>query len=252
MAQPGNPDGPSWLGIGAQRSGTTWFTDMFLQHPGVSLGREGRKELHALNSALDGELDEGAYVSQFAGMDTAAGEFTPGYMRMPWVAHLARKLCRPDAPLIAVLRNPIDRFESAMRLYKQRFPPSDRTDKQVMADWARVTGAEVTWGGMYASQLDVWTAWFPPSQFVLIQYETLLAEPQATVERAWEALGLPGVQLQDVDRPSRTAISDTSLWSFQDQPGELRDSLIKLYAPEVDRLAAGWEIERALWPEFAS
>ena len=27
---------PAWLGIGAQRSGTTWFTDLLTQHPQVS------------------------------------------------------------------------------------------------------------------------------------------------------------------------------------------------------------------------
>ena len=36
--------GPSWLGIGAQRSGTTWLTDLLVQHPQVGLGTNGKKE----------------------------------------------------------------------------------------------------------------------------------------------------------------------------------------------------------------
>ncbi len=31
-------------GIGAQRSGTTWFTDLLVQHPSAGLGTNGKKE----------------------------------------------------------------------------------------------------------------------------------------------------------------------------------------------------------------
>ena len=46
--------GPSWLGIGAQRSGTTWFTDLLTQHPQVGLGTNGKKEQHLLHKVADG------------------------------------------------------------------------------------------------------------------------------------------------------------------------------------------------------
>ena len=48
--------GPSWLGIGAQRSGTTWFTDLLTQHPEVGLGTNGKKEQHLLHKVADGVL----------------------------------------------------------------------------------------------------------------------------------------------------------------------------------------------------
>ena len=47
---------PAWLGIGAQRSGTTWFTDLLTQHPQVGLGTNGKKEQHLLHKVADGVL----------------------------------------------------------------------------------------------------------------------------------------------------------------------------------------------------
>ena len=48
--------GPAWLGIGAQRSGTTWLTDLLTQHPLVDLGTNGKKEQHLLHKVADGVL----------------------------------------------------------------------------------------------------------------------------------------------------------------------------------------------------
>ena len=40
----------------AQRSGTTWFTDLLTQHPQVGLGVNGKKEQHLLHKVLRAEL----------------------------------------------------------------------------------------------------------------------------------------------------------------------------------------------------
>jgi hypothetical protein len=101
--------GPAWLGIGAQRSGTTWFTDMLLQHPDMRLSSAGRKELHALY--MPG-VDVDAYRALFRG---CAGEWTPFYLRAPWVPPIAARVLREDTPVLVLLRDPVERFASAMR-----------------------------------------------------------------------------------------------------------------------------------------
>src|SRR3954453_15879925 len=79
--------GPAWLGIGAQRSGTTWFTDLLTQHPQVGLGTNGKKEQHLLHKVADGVLPASEYLSLFPveGPDGPAGprrgEWTPQYLR---------------------------------------------------------------------------------------------------------------------------------------------------------------------------
>lgn len=83
-------DGPSWLGIGAQRCGTTWFTRLLLQHPEMSLSTERRKELHLLYPELLSAWSEAqkcAYRSLFTDAEGLAGEFTPYYLRA-YVPHV--------------------------------------------------------------------------------------------------------------------------------------------------------------------
>src|SRR4051812_49516016 len=111
--------GPAWLGIGAQRSGTTWFTDLLTQHPQVGLGTNGKKEQHLLHKVADGVLAAEDYLSLFPADGVRRGEWTPQYLRHASVPAAAARLV-PDAPVLVLLRDPLDRFRSAMRLAATR------------------------------------------------------------------------------------------------------------------------------------
>lgn len=252
--------GPAWLGIGAQRSGTTWFTDLLLQHPEVTLSSRGKKELHRLYHTLDKPLRERRYLKLFDGPGHP-GEFTPFYLRALWVPEIVRRVVGDQAPLIVLLRDPVDRFESAMRMTlplpgsrelrkrgggkgSGRGKKRRRRRSNRLMRW-RATDAQ--WAGMYATQLDCWASLFPKEQFVVIQYEALKQDPQAAVELVWERLGLSPVSLSRYDLPSATRTQGLVEWEW---PAGMKDALRRAYEPEVKRLAAGWEIDRSLWPNF--
>ena len=118
-------EGPAWLGIGAQRSGTTWFTDLLLQHPEVRLSSQPKKELHRLYQTLNRPNATpkriGKYLKLFD-VEGYPGEFTPFYLRALWVPEIARQVVGPDTPIIVLLRDPVERFESAMRMAEQERP----------------------------------------------------------------------------------------------------------------------------------
>src|SRR3954465_10659228 len=97
--------GPSWLGIGAQRSGTTWFTDLLTQHPQVGLGTNGKKEQHLLHKVADGLLPAGDYLSLFPGDDVRRGEWTPQYLRHASAPAAAARL-GPDLTRLVLPRPP--------------------------------------------------------------------------------------------------------------------------------------------------
>lgn len=111
-------DGPKWLGIGAQRCGTTWFTDLLTQHPRVDVP-DGIKEHNELfRFGLMRPWDDVArkeYVETFAHEETLLGEFSPSYMRTLWVCDLTLEVLPDDAPIIVMVRDPLDRFASALR-----------------------------------------------------------------------------------------------------------------------------------------
>lgn len=239
--------GPAWLGIGAQRCGTTWFTDLLLQHPQMTLSTRRRKELHALypNILSYWSVERRAsYQSLFDVENGLAGEFTPYYLRALWVPSVAVSVCLDSAPFIVLLRDPVERFASAMRLNLGRL----HQDDEASAKWVRSVASDAQWGGMYATQLDAWARIAGRHRFVVLQYEEVLRNPQRAVERVWKRLGLSPVELTQVGERSATS-SDNDMWSWEGRE-EFREQLCRAYQPEVRRLRR-WGINPRLWPNFA-
>lgn len=225
--------GPDWLGIGVTRGGTTWFTNMLTQHPQVDLP-DGTKELHILQRE---RVDLDKYRALFADGDRT-GEFTPRYMRSLISVPRVRRVLPDEAPILVLLRDPIDRFESVMRLRAQRGNNINKNFAQAVSDHI--------WTGMYADQLDVWTAALGRDRLVIMQFEAIRTDPQAAVDRVWKMLGLDPIPLHDVDRPSHNISRKTWEW-----PRELREHLTAVYTPQVYRVADRYGIDPTRWKNFA-
>jgi hypothetical protein len=247
----GASGGPTWVGIGAQRSGTTWFTDLLIRHPEVSLGRDGRKELHFFNRFLIrpwSEDEARAYRGLFEGAEgRLPGEFTPFYLRGLWIPSLARQACGAEVVLVVLLRDPVERFVSAISWYTREVEPPAEPGE--LARWAREKGADALWAGMYATQLAAWASHFARDRLIVQQYEAAARDPAAAAGRVWSALGVQPVDLGEVSTPSATATPPDERWSDERLPG-LRDLLRGVYEPEVARLEREWDLDRSLWPNF--
>lgn len=228
---------PAWLGIGAQRSGTTWFTDLLTQHPRVGLGTNGKKEQHLLHKVADGREPEAAYLDLFPAHDgVRRGEWTPQSLRHASAPATAARLV-PDAPVLVLLRDPVERFRSAMRLHATRFAATGKSS------WPYPVPITVqTFTGFYADQLAMWAHHVGRERMQVMVYETVRAEPRAAVEGVWALLGLDPVPLTGVDEASGS--SSKADW---DWPEGLRESLGVLYAPQVARLREEWDLDLSAW-----
>lgn len=257
--------GPDWLGLGVTRAGTTWFCDLMVLHPRIGLtergedewpkGLVGKKELQVLQQESP-DLD--AYRRRFPSRlrqtgprSQLVGEFTPRYLRSLWAIEHVREVMPADAPLIVLLRDPIDRFESAMRLRRRR-----------NGSWPfQLFQSDVIWSGMYADQLDVWAAALGRGRLMIYQYEQLRRDPVPAVHEVWSRLGLDPVPVVDPHRRAHTttvakegskaggAASERPEESW-DWPVGLREHLRRLYAPQMERLA-GYGMDLSLWKAFA-
>lgn len=224
---------PAWLGIGAQRSGTTWFTDLLCQHPEVGLGLNGKKEQHLLHKVGDGVEPASAYADLFPVDGVARGEWTPQYLRHSSAPFTAARLLAPETPVLVILRDPVERFLSAMRLAATR----------AKSPWPYPVPITVqTFSGFYADQLAMWAHAVGRERLVVMVYEQVRRAPQASVDAVWHRLGRASVPLQDVDRPSRS--SSSAGWT---PPDGLVDSLRVLYRPQVRRLAEEWSLDVSGW-----
>ena len=231
---------PAWLGIGAQRSGTTWLTDLLTQHPEVGLGTNGKKEQHLLHKVGDGVEPESTYLDLFPDDGVRRGDWTPQYFRHSSAPAVTARL-GAGTPIFVVLRDPVDRFRSAMRLAATREASGHKPP------WPYPVPITVqTWTGMYADQLAMWAAAVGHDRMHVLVYEQVRLEPQATLDRLWGLLGLDPRPLTGVDEASGS--SSRAEWDWT--PG-LRESLLALYRPQLARLRDEWGLDLSAWRSFA-
>ncbi|CAN5368636.1 sulfotransferase [soil metagenome] len=226
---------PAWLGIGAQRSGTTWLTELLVQHPQVGLGTNAKKEQHLLHKLGDGRVEEREYLDLFPDDGIRRGDWTPQYLRHASTPAAAARWV-PQGPILVLLRDPVERFRSAMRLAATRGK-----------SWPYPVPITVqTWTGCYADQLDMWAAAVGRERLHVMVFEEVRTDAQGTVDRLWRLLGLDPVPLSDVDAESSS--SSQADWDWT--PG-LRESLQTLYRPQAERLTRDWGLDVSAWTSLA-
>lgn len=222
---------PSWLGIGAQRSGTAWFTGLLTQHPDVALGTNGKKEQQLLHKVADGRLPAEDYLALFPDDGVRRGDFSPQYLRHPSCGVVVPRLL-PDAEILVLLRDPVERYRSAMRLAATR----GRSQPYPIPINLQ------TWAGLYADQLDVWASFVGRERLRVMIYEQVREDPQSAVDAVWRGLGLDPVPLSGVEERSRSSSSAEWTW-----PEGTREALQVLYRPQARRLGDDWGLDVSAW-----
>jgi hypothetical protein len=234
---------PDFVGVGAQRSGTTWWYRLLLDHPRIELplARES-KEFHFFDKYCTrpmGDEEVARYHRWFERRRrTLCGEWTPRYMYDAWTPPLLRRAA-PEARLLVLLRDPIERYRSGVAHHVTRTP------------WRRpaVMAQDSAGRGMYATQLRRLYEHFPREQVLVLQYERCRAQPLEQYDRTLRFLGLEPGHVPDAIRaltgPSHEQ-SKEPLWP------EMQASLLELYAPEVDALEdLAEDFDRSQWEHFA-
>jgi hypothetical protein len=230
---------PDYIGVGTARSGTTWWDSLINAHPLISRPDETPKEVHFFDDRWEHGLTDGdieRYHACFARPEGhRSGEWTPGYMVDVWTPALLRQAA-PDARLLVLLRDPVERYRSGRTLAENRFTVGSTARAAANAAFNR---------GIYADQLLRLLAAFPRGQVLVLQYEQCVADPRAQLERTFEFIGLEpeleaGVDLGTRVNGSRGSKVVLSEWQ--------EDQLVRRYAPENERLAALVpDLDLSLW-----
>ncbi len=109
---------PTFLILGAPKCGTTALAQFISSHPNVFVTNP--KEPHFFDSNYEMGLENylKKYYSSWS-TEHAAGEATPSYLIVPYVAKRIKE-CVPNAKLIVLLRNPIERAYSSWWMFRAR------------------------------------------------------------------------------------------------------------------------------------
>ena len=182
---------PDFVIIGAQKCETTSFYHLLVQHPYVEPA--ATKELHFFDSLFEEGIDW--YRRCFPppvwkdGRRTITGEATPGYLFRPYVPERMTEVI-PQAQLIALLRNPVDRAYSQ---YHQRLRKGGehRTFEEVIIEAANKSHAQYLSRGIYVNQLLRWSKFFSDEQMLVLKSEDFFERPQETLKIVLDFLDLP-------------------------------------------------------------
>ena len=184
---------PTFLILGAQKSATRWLRLNLGLHPEIfTAGRE----IEFFNSAkhFDGD-GTNWYRQQFEGWDGEhfVGEATPGYMfwrHRPAVMADRIEQTVPDVRLLAILRNPVDRAQSALihHIEGKSLPPETQ-----LLDFVHQTPPDkerlgIVAGGWYAASLEPFQARFGERLLVML-HDDADDDPRGVYDRAVRHIG---------------------------------------------------------------
>ncbi|MDQ1508714.1 MAG: hypothetical protein QOG50_558 [Actinomycetota bacterium] len=184
---------PTFVIIGAQKSATRWLRLNLGLHPDVFAATA---ELEFFNNR-DRYREEGTdwYREQFAGWQGEAivGEATPGYMfwrHRPAVVSERIAETLPDVRLIASLRNPIDRAQSAM---VHHIEGGSLPGDSVLVDLVRQTPPDrdrlgIIAGGWYAASLEPYRERFG-DQLLIVLHDDVDDDPRGVYDTALVHIG---------------------------------------------------------------
>ena len=206
---------PDFLVLGAQKAGTTALYAYLRWHPGIT--GPSWKEV----SFFDRHWWRGErwYRGQFPLLSRGrlVGEASPSYLFHPLAPARARAVV-PDARLVVVLRDPVDRaysqYQHEVALGREPLSfedalaaETDRTRGEVerlIADprafsheWWDHTYAE---RGLYAEQLERWLAVFPRDQLLVVTSDELGERPAETYASILSFLGAAPHTLDEYPR----------------------------------------------------
>jgi hypothetical protein len=200
---------PNFLLVGAMKAGTTSIMRYLASHPDVYV--PPGKEVHFFDREERWRRGIDWYYEQFdgAGTQRAIGEGSPGYMLFPDVAARMASVV-PDARLIAILRDPVDRAHShylhARRRGTERRPFAEIVDEELELSRPRTLPLarealerhHYVVRGLYLEQLENLCAHYPRDSLHVLLVEDLEREPRRAFRELCRFLEIDDAVVPDI------------------------------------------------------
>ncbi len=190
---------PNLFVIGAMKSGTTSLHEYLNTHPQIAMSEW--KEPAFFVEELTWRRGHDWYLTLFENDERYRylGESSTHYTRLPVFQGVAERLYRfnPDARLIYIMRNPLDRTVShywhntQIRDFKGGGGEPRSLLKAVRQDPQYLAFSD------YATQLEPYINRFGREALYVLTFETLVQDPQRELDNIYQWLGLPSHPLGD-------------------------------------------------------
>lgn len=207
---------PDFLIIGTQKGGTTFLYNVLRRHPHFKAAVD--KEIHFFDTpkfrrGVDWYRTHFPQQQRRNGQRVITGEASPYYLFYPLAARRVAETI-PQAKLIALLRNPVDRaysdyqhklrqgnealsFNEALKVEEERL----RGEKEkILADesYRSINFRRYSYlsRGIYVDQLEEWHRYFDPEQLLILESQDFFDRPSETLDLVVRFLGLPELAIE--------------------------------------------------------
>ena len=231
---------PDFLGIGAQKSGTSWLAKNLRHHPDIFISEE--KELHYFDLQYHRSLRY--YAGHFAKANNQVkGEVTPAYAILnPEKIRFIQKVM-PDLRLIYIMRNPIDRDWSHACMNLVTLPKKNLEDIRKDEFVAHFGSHRSRARGDYEQCIDRWLSSFSEDQLLIEFFDDIAKQPQQLLERVFDHLHVT----RSVDWTRFPIGEKIFSGNTTPIPKELREILAEMYANDIDALYQRFGKKVAAW-----
>lgn len=173
---------PSFILLGGPRCGTTWVHNCLIAHPMVFV--PGVKELHYFTAYYNKgqQYYENFFVDAEKSKYEAVGECSPSYLSDKKCPERVAKAI-PDARLIAILRNPVERAYSHYMMFKRNH--SAKSFEESLASDPVLLEA-----GLYYDALMRYYEYFDKQQILVLLFDDLKLDPLAFIQKIYGFIGV--------------------------------------------------------------
>jgi hypothetical protein len=215
----------NFLGIGAQKCGTTWLFETLSSHPQIAF--PGGKEVHYWDKPAG--RSEQWYFGLFGNNEQRNGDITPAYgFLTPTVIARIYSLA-PQLRLIYLIRDPMERAWSGARMALAR---AEMTDEDATDAWFidhfKSKGSLAR--GDYQNCIQQWRSIYPSNQLLILRLEAIRQRPVQAANRVLRHLGL-----EDFFKPEHTESLTKKIFEGDATPirPSLQPVLRDIYADKI-------------------
>lgn len=237
---------PDFVGVGAQRAGTTWWYWLICDHPAVQPAYG--KELHFFDRYRDrpfGQEEIRTYHRHLPRPPgSLTGEWTPRYMYDSGTPSLLHDAA-PEAKILVLLRDPLERYRSGLVHERQVLKRALRGGRS--EHLACMISNDALCRSLYGSQLARLFENYRRSEVLVLQYEQCAADPARQLRRTYEFLALDEADHAPTFLRRRTSPPRASA----PLPDHLASSIAAMIADDAIQLRELVpELDFALWPSY--
>lgn len=228
-----------FLGIGAQKSGTSWLHNALAEHPTIAF--PGGKEIHFWNRPEGRALQW--YSQLFSDSHRINGEITPAYGILPTEKIQGIHAAFPHLRLIYLMRNPVERAWSSARMALGRAElVDDEASDHWFMDHFNSRGSLAR--GDYESCIRNWRSVYPSDQLLLLRYEKIESQPVNLINTCLNHLGL-----EDYFVPDDTQLLARKIFEGDGTPirPRLLEELYNIYSRQIESLSQYLEQDFSNW-----